>query len=46
MNLTADLTIRIDRVKKSRVEDIDFASVGFSAVFSDHMFVAEYGEGR
>lgn len=46
MNLTANLPIRIDPVKTSRVKDIDFATVGFSEVFSDHMFAAEYQDGR
>lgn len=46
MNLTSNLPIRIDRVEKSRVQDLDFATVGFSAVFSDHMFAAEYQDGH
>ncbi len=38
--------IRVDRVAKSRVHEIDFASTPFSSVFSDHMFCAEYEGGR
>ena len=38
--------IRVERTSSSRLREVDFAKVGFSAVFSDHMFTAEYGDGR
>src|SRR5262245_65915305 len=38
--------IRVERTTSSRMREVDFAKVGFSAVFSDHMFAAEYRDGR
>lgn len=37
--------IRIDRVAKSRVQEVDLAGVAFGSVFSDHMFTAEFQDG-
>lgn len=39
-------TIRIDRVAKSRLHTVDLGKVAFSSVFSDHMFCAEFADGR
>lgn len=38
--------IRIQPVPRSRVDEIDFSSLGFSQVFSDHQLVAEYRDGQ
>jgi branched-chain amino acid aminotransferase len=38
-------TIRIQRAAHSRVQEVDFATVQFGAVFSDHMLAAEYADG-
>ena len=38
--------IRVDRVTKSRVQEVDFATVPFGSVFSDHMFSAEFQDGH
>lgn len=38
--------IPVARVGRSRAGGIDFATVAFSSVFSDHMFSAEYHDGR
>jgi branched-chain amino acid aminotransferase len=43
---TLSSSIRIDRVANSRVQEVDFATVPFSSVFSDHMFSAEFQNGR
>jgi branched-chain amino acid aminotransferase len=37
--------IRVERTASSRLREVDFAKVGFSDVFSDHMFTAEYRDG-
>lgn len=37
--------ITIQPVSHSRINEIDIATVAFSSVMSDHMFVAEYHEG-
>lgn len=39
------MQFRIERVPQSRAAGLDFASIAFSSVFSDHMLVAEYGDG-
>jgi branched-chain amino acid aminotransferase len=38
--------VRIDRVVKSRVQEVDLATVPFSSVFSDHLYSAEFRDGR
>ena len=45
-SVTLTSSMRIDRVGKSRVQEVDFATVAFSSVFSDHMFSAEFQGGR
>jgi branched-chain amino acid aminotransferase len=45
------LPVRVEQVANSRVHEVDFKTVGFSTVFSDHMFTAEFsdnhwGEGK
>ena len=37
---------RLERVAQSRAAGVDFGSVAFSSVFSDHMLVAEYVDGE
>src|SRR5258708_9522588 len=38
--------IRSDRVEHSRLQEVDFATVVFGSAFSDHMFTAEFEDGR
>ena len=38
--------IRVNRVAKSRVPEVDFATVPFGTVFSDHMFSTEFQDGH
>jgi branched-chain amino acid aminotransferase len=44
MTLTESITI--ERVKQSRLPQIDFNNLGFGAHISDHMLVADYKDGR
>jgi len=37
---------RIGHTTASRLAAVDFKTIGFSSVFSDHMFTAEYRDGR
>jgi branched-chain amino acid aminotransferase len=37
--------VAIHRVERSRLSEVDIANIGFSSVFSDHMFRAECREG-
>ena len=43
---SATLTFSVERVNKSRVEEVDFGNIPFSTMFSDHMFCAEFQDGR
>lgn len=36
---------RVEGVSNSRAAGLNFSSISFSSVFSDHMFVAEYADG-
>ena len=38
--------IKVQRVARSRVQEVDLANVPFSSVFSDHMFVADFENGQ
>ncbi len=38
--------IKITRAKKSRLSEVDFDNIPFGKVFSDHMFVADYANGK
>ena len=38
--------LRINRVRRSRLAEVDFSALGFGNVFSDHMFSMRYAEGR
>jgi branched-chain amino acid aminotransferase len=42
---TVTSPFRITHVANSRVQEVDFATVPFSSVFSDHMFMAEFQDG-
>ncbi|BDD03447.1 branched-chain amino acid aminotransferase [Aureibacter tunicatorum] len=44
MNETID--IKINKVKESRIKSIDFNNIVFGTVYSDHMFVADYYDGK
>jgi branched-chain amino acid aminotransferase len=39
-------SIRIDKVLNSRLPEVDFSTLVFGSVFSDHMFTAEFQDGR
>lgn len=41
-----NIDIKIQPVKQSRLKDLDMSNVGFGKVFSDHMFVCHYANGK
>jgi branched-chain amino acid aminotransferase len=43
---TASFTFPVERVTKSRVQEVELTNVPFSSVFSDHMFSAEFQDGH
>jgi branched-chain amino acid aminotransferase len=44
--MTGTIDITIEKTAKSRVKDQDVNNVPFGKVFSDHMFVVEYADGK
>ena len=38
--------LSIERVKESRIEQVDFSNLPFGKIFSDHMFFCEYKDGQ
>lgn len=44
--MTETLDIRIQKTSESRLEKTDFNHLPFGRVFSDHMFVADYVDGK
>ena len=43
---TETTPVPVERVSRSRVADQDLTQLGFGRVFADHMFLAEYEQGR
>jgi branched-chain amino acid aminotransferase len=44
--MTGTIDINIERIKQSRVSEYDINDVPFGKCFSDHMFIAEYSDGK
>lgn len=44
--MTGTLDISIQKIAKSRVSEYDINNVAFGKCFSDHMFIAEYADGK
>lgn len=44
--MIANADIKIERVTQSRVNEYDVNNVPFGKCFSDHMFIAEYADGK
>ncbi len=44
--MTSTFDISIEKTKKSRISEQDVNNVPFGKCFSDHMFVAEYADGK
>ncbi len=40
------MQIKVDRVAKTRIQDVDFSNIPFGREFADHMFVADYVDGK
>ena len=39
-------TIKINKIKKSKVEDLDFDNIPLGRTFTDHMFICDYQNGK
>ncbi len=46
IHMTSTLEINIEKTKKSRINEQDVNNVPFGKCFSDHMYVAEYADGK
>jgi branched-chain amino acid aminotransferase len=46
MNITTQDTIRVQKITKSRINEIDFENLVFGKNFSDHMFECDYIDGK
>ena len=44
--MIANANIKIEKTKESRVTNYDVNDVPFGKCFSDHMFIAEYADGK
>lgn len=44
--MVATETIRIERVKNSRISQVDFSDLPFGKIYTDHMFMADYRGGE
>ncbi len=40
------MNIKIERVENSRIQEVDFENIPFGKEFADHMFVADYKDGK
>jgi branched-chain amino acid aminotransferase len=40
------LKMNIERVRRSRIPEVDFSNLPFGKVYSDHMFMADYRDGE
>jgi branched-chain amino acid aminotransferase len=40
------MKIAIEKVKKSRINEVDFANIPFGKIYTDHMFMADYRKGE
>ncbi len=38
--------IKVSKIDKSRIEEVDFNNIPFGKIFSDHMFVVDYKDGQ
>ena len=43
---TTKFSISIEKVAQSRLEGIDFSKLSFGQIFSDHMFICDYKDGK
>jgi branched-chain amino acid aminotransferase len=44
--MVATESIRVERVKQSRISQVDFADLPFGKIYTDHMFMADYRDGE
>ena len=40
------MDLKIEKVKESRIKEVDFSKLSFGRTFADHMFICEYKDGK
>ena len=40
------MNLKIEKVKESRINEVDFSKLSFGKTFADHMFICEYKDGQ
>ena len=43
---TTKFSISVEKVAKSRLQEVDFSKLSFGQIFSDHMFICDYKDGK
>ena len=46
MIATDALRISLEKIKETRIKQVDWKKLGFGNFFSDHMFIADYSDGK
>jgi branched-chain amino acid aminotransferase len=47
MEMESDIMqIKVERVSKTRIHEVDFENIPFGREFADHMFIADYADGK
>ena len=46
MQITTQNTLQIERISKTRIQEVNFNELVFGSVFSDHMFECDFKDGR
>ena len=39
-------TLKVTKIAESKISQVDFSNLAFGTVFTDHMFVCEYKNGK
>ena len=46
MSIQVSSTLKIEKASSSKIESVDFNSLQFGRIFTDHMFVCDYKDGK
>ena len=46
MAITYSEEIQLERAKTTKIDSVDFNNLAFGKIFSDHMFVCDFEDGK
>ena len=46
MSVQVSSTIKVQKVTNSKIAEVDFSNLQFGKIFTDHMFVCDYKDGK